>query len=894
MKIRSIAVNEFMKFDRPVQVKGLDDHLNIIIGPNEMGKSTLLAALKAAFFETHQSKKKEIVRLQNTRNKTAPVVKVGVEVDGKSYEIEKRFLKKPHAELRYPDGSRALGVEAEFELKKLIGLDSQTRGSIGQWNIFWVEQGKSHSAIDMTEDSLTQLHSALESEVGTILGGRRGRELPQIFKSQRNRYLTEGQQRERGELKDFSNRVDDLSQQLSELRAKRQELSDLLDGLNKNQEKLQRLKSENVIDKNQKELDQSRQRQKTLLQREQEIKTAKAELNKTLSELDNLYMQAKNYRQLEDELTNISKGITNTFQELEAKYKELEDKKNDFKAIHQEVNRKIQLLDNAKRNLEYAQKVSFLASLQEENKRIEATLEKSRISEKQFQTHSQAANAIAITNESLDRIRKLKANLDSATADVKRNAVRIQFELHEGAKKGVTVDDEPLSSEQKTIETVAQIEISIADRGLITIAPALGEHAELQQLAEDAQRKYETELSQVQASSLDEAEMMFADKQAHMNNANQKRHEVDFMIEAVKAQSISQLEHKVREQEQELTSQLTALQLAKTPSIAVAESDIQAKQLLVRDCELNVKAPQADLAEVEKSISELKVEVATLEERLEQSKKRKVEIDSKLKSAHLQSSEQDLQSQIKRQTEIKEINATWLEQLQSEFNEKELDMVETRIARLESSINNMKEDKINLEKDIRDQGGQLKSLFGLGLDEEIQELEREIEIAESEQARLRHEVKILNLLIVTLTKAEQEAKDRFLAPILQQVLPYLQSLFPNATLNLDEDLNIKEIEREYQEPFENLSMGTQEQIAILIRLAFAELLAKQGRPATVVLDDALVYSDDNRIKGMFDILFRVSQDVQVLILTCRESLFENLGGKRLRLEPADPNALRSL
>jgi uncharacterized protein YhaN len=72
-------------------------------------------------------------------------------------------------------------------------------------------------------------------------------------------------------------------------------------------------------------------------------------------------------------------------------------------------------------------------------------------------------------------------------------------------------------------------------------------------------------------------------------------------------------------------------------------------------------------------------------------------------------------------------------------------------------------------------------------------------------------------------------------------------------------------------------MGTQEQIAVLIRLAFAEMLVEQGHPATVILDDALVFSDDRRMQRMFDILKMAARNVQVLILTCREQLFEEIG-----------------
>lgn len=71
------------------------------------------------------------------------------------------------------------------------------------------------------------------------------------------------------------------------------------------------------------------------------------------------------------------------------------------------------------------------------------------------------------------------------------------------------------------------------------------------------------------------------------------------------------------------------------------------------------------------------------------------------------------------------------------------------------------------------------------------------------------------------------------------------------------------------------------------------MLVEQGRPATVVLDDALVFSDAQRMSCMFDILYRVSQKIQIIVFTCREELFEKLGAKQLTLQPGDPEELLS-
>ena len=52
----------------------------------------------------------------------------------------------------------------------------------------------------------------------------------------------------------------------------------------------------------------------------------------------------------------------------------------------------------------------------------------------------------------------------------------------------------------------------------------------------------------------------------------------------------------------------------------------------------------------------------------------------------------------------------------------------------------------------------------------------------------------------------------------------------------------------------------------------------------IILDDALVYSDDNRILAMFTALHRVAAEQQVIVFSCRQMAFAGLGGTQPRVE----------
>lgn len=224
-----------------------------------------------------------------------------------------------------------------------------------------------------------------------------------------------------------------------------------------------------------------------------------------------------------------------------------------------------------------------------------------------------------------------------------------------------------------------------------------------------------------------------------------------------------------------------------------------------------------------------------------------------------------------------------------------LAQLEARISRLETALQKRRDKRSELKEQVARLQSHIEALEGAGLDEAVAQKTRELDLADEQRKRYKREVSVLALLSSTLRSAETAAKARYLSPVLQRVRPYLQLLFPGAKIAIDENLHIVGVVREndYEESFAHLSMGTQEQIAVLVRLAFAEMLVEHGHPATVVLDDALVFSDDRRMGRMFDILNLVGRQVQIIVLTCREQLFEGIGGKHLSLQAMNTEELAS-
>ena len=168
----------------------------------------------------------------------------------------------------------------------------------------------------------------------------------------------------------------------------------------------------------------------------------------------------------------------------------------------------------------------------------------------------------------------------------------------------------------------------------------------------------------------------------------------------------------------------------------------------------------------------------------------------------------------------------------------------------------------------------------------IGDLEGALARAEKDVAFHERRIAALKLLADTLDDVAEDTRATYTRPIVERLSPYVDAIFPGANLSFTEQFSANGILRNgATEQFSDVSMGTQEQIGVLIRLGFARLFADRGQPLPLILDDALVYSDDQRIEKMFDALRLAAKEHQVLILTCRTRAFEGLGGNRLQIQP---------
>ena len=209
--IRRIAVENFRKFRAPVVIEGLTDGLNVAIEPNETGKSTLLEALRAAFFVRFNTRNQLAQSFAPNGDAVGPEVEVTFDVDGAPWSVTKHFLRSASVEISGPQG-RAQGEEAEARLNALLGSvrDTSRGGDVatyGALGLLWVAQTEALSVAapgQIVRDSVT---STLEAEVGSIMGGAAYRRVRDRVEAQYEVYWTTTGQK-RGRQADARERLD--------------------------------------------------------------------------------------------------------------------------------------------------------------------------------------------------------------------------------------------------------------------------------------------------------------------------------------------------------------------------------------------------------------------------------------------------------------------------------------------------------------------------------------------------------------------------------------------------------------------------------------------------------------------------------------------------------------
>ena len=172
------------------------------------------------------------------------------------------------------------------------------------------------------------------------------------------------------------------------------------------------------------------------------------------------------------------------------------------------------------------------------------------------------------------------------------------------------------------------------------------------------------------------------------------------------------------------------------------------------------------------------------------------------------------------------------------------------------------------------------SVFGSeGRQGKLDAAETEREHAASRHARVGGRARAAQLLRSVMTRHRDSTRQRYVEPYRAELQRLGRPVFgPTFEVDIDTDLCIRSRTLDGNTvPYESLSGGAKEQLGILARLAGAALVTKEDT-VPVVVDDALGFTDPDRLARMGQVFDSVGEHGQVIVLTCSPERYDGVKG----------------
>ncbi|MES0402766.1 MAG: AAA family ATPase [Hyphomicrobium sp.] len=862
MKIRAIRLKEVGRFREPVALEGLTGGLDVLAGPNELGKSTILKAVKLALFEQHKSKKAKTVEVLRPYAGGAPLVEVDFEIDGKLWRIRKQFLAHASAELKdLQSGGIWRGGDAESELLKLLSGSAGTE----RFALLWVDQGDSLEALDPAATGDGALNAAIEAQVEAVADGGSARIVQAKVKEDLAAFVTShSSPRPTGAYKAALDERENLEQQcqaarerlasaqarldrLAVIRARATQLSDPVETATQ----VAAAKAARVG------FDEARKARDKCQHAEQARQVQDEWLVALRAAHESLEGRITDLAKLEDAVrrdTPVMEEVTRRVVDLEACAVKCRRRRDEIKSTLDAVERDRRALELAERAKRAAERLQAARVLADERKVLTDGIANNRAEE----------GIVAAARREAASLATIEARLSAASPQV-------SIAYAQGAKSEIRVDGRVLK-DGETLNPRQPIALEIEGVGIVTVAPGQSESLGADQADLVAHEKeLHALLTRAGVVSVDEAEKRLGERRVLEGGLA----EASAQLRALAPDGLEHLERAHAE---------AAADAGRSECISqVTQDDLNARG---RALAHELAEAEGQLAEAVREHDQIGKEQARLSARAEERSKRIATISLSMGDEAARRLEMEKMTATVAEAEsglnaaVRDL-AAWREKAPEDARLSEMKLAADRA---EGALADAERDLVEVRRTEAGIEGELKADRADDVAARLAELEDKLALAATRVQNLTDEICALQLLDRELSSAANEIRERFAKPVLDRLAPYMSLIFPEAALNFGDGFAPKELRRGSDpEALASLSGGTREQLAVLVRLGFGRLLAETDSPAPLILDDALVYSDDQRIEHMFAALKRAAQSHQVLVLTCRERTFAGLGGHRIAI-----------
>lgn len=861
-------------------VDDLDEQGVVVIsGPNETGKSTIADAVKAALTLKASSNAKEVKSLRSSTGGEYPRIVLDLRLGGYDFRLDKTFKGGRNStvlDIEKPSRRTLHDNDAHQWLEELINSE-QTKDV---WSIFVAEQGQAQQALSLGQ--FGSLTGALQEATGEAPETAGERNVMDAVTAEYKKYYTENSGAERKELKDSHESVREAERRVHEA----QEVVRDFDALN-----AEAAQKDREITKLKTDLPQA---EHEVAEREKAVaklgkfKEAVAETNRvaTLAAKD-----AEHARQAQRARLALIKKVDDARADAEklddaatAASKKAEEEAVQFDDANeraQKANKEAQRAQAVVRLIE-AEQAFFETS--ERIGSLEGTLREVEGLNAQLTKLDEELSAFTVSEDDVEELRNAVTEQRTAMVALEAASPRVELSAVKNATVGVDGADTELlaGAEPYSMSVTSKTTLEIGD---VTVAITTGNQAgDLRTEFERARSNLEEMLDRLEVDSLEAAVELNRQRKKLESQRDKSRGVLSIKLENRDYLALqSELKNSRAELERNKSHRETCLhKLGKQSDDFVRPTDAAGARKMLIDA-------RQDWADADERREQLSTTLSRLADKPMHTAAHIAKTKAESQSSLVDALQKDLESAREMEADVALFSR--VERREAEAEEAE-SARKAAVAKLESL--DAEEADLNLQGAL----GALKNKRTLlakaqsrrseiqgelnrfeSANEQLSDATEHLERVQRDHESLVRRARAAKLLFETLRDARRRTREAIAEPLLAKMREYGGSIFGKGTeFEMSDDLQI--ISRSSNEgTFEHgsLSGGAKEQIDILLRLAAAGVM-EGGAGAPVIIDDALGYSDEQRLRLMNNAIARAGERNQVIVLTCDYERFQYVSG----------------
>ena len=871
MRILTIALRNYRGVsDRTVEFA--PGGVTIVEGPNEIGKSSIAEAIDRIIEDLDSTSRQRIQATKPVDRDVGPEVTIEVESGPYAFRYRKRFLRDRVTELEIyrPRPENHTGREAHERVQAILAETVD----MALWKALRMQQGDVVGQAALTDQ--TSLSAALDRSAGESPAGDEEVTLFGLAHAEYLQYWTETGRRKQA--------ATEMERAIAEATQRITDLEEAIRAIEADVEASVRLEAEarRRVERGAEQrtkLGEHQARVDALAKLEAGVETIQARF-------DSAQLAANEARRIEkarqDAISDIAtartarEGLVASIREGGPQFEGAQERVKSADAAVAEARRVRQaaaiLADERQARLSQLRDMADLASLLTRSERVKAAIAALQV--------AAADAAIPVDTSLLASIRDQHRTVELARArlEASRPLVRLEaFADLTGVVDGLEVKLPAGTGLERRVDQ--SLELTLPDVASLSVAVGAAGDMTTTEL-ETAEAQLKDLLRAAGASDLADAERRHKLREDAAWMMNEQRRVLgenlgDLTQDALE-ERIADLRGRTKTAKAAKAGARSADEDAIRRSVKEAQGALTATEQSVRAAELEWQAAHAHLAEIEVARSQRTTELRLATEDLDRR-------EASLAAERATASDESVARSLRTAEEAEETLRAGFEAARTELAREGPDQAREllvnasqALARVDAETRQVQDELLEVTTRLRDHGED-------GLAEDLQEAVADKDQAELELRRYQAHAAARKLLYETMRTEREAARRAYVAPLRREVENLGKIVFgTDFAVELD-DLDLSVVSRTLDGrtiPYNSLSIGAQEQIAMISRLACATIVAPDGG-VPVILDDALGNSDPQRLEAMGAVLAVAGRQSQIIVLTCQPDRYEHVGGAHI-------------